>query len=77
MRSRLMAGAVALVSAVALLTGCGTTVGGTAVKAGSGWPSVGCSSRAQTSAVTSVLAAIRTVSVVMAMGGWVSQSRRP
>ena len=36
MRSRLMAGGVALVSAVAVLTGCGTTVTGTAVKAGSG-----------------------------------------
>ena len=36
MRSRLMAGGVAVISAVAVLTGCGTTVGGTAVKAGSG-----------------------------------------
>lgn len=36
MRTRLMAGAVAVVSAVAVLTGCATTIGGTAMKAGSG-----------------------------------------
>lgn len=33
---RLFAGGVAAVAALAVLTGCGTTVGGTAVKAGSG-----------------------------------------
>ena len=36
MRTRLMAGAVAVVSAAAVLTGCATTIGGTAMKAGSG-----------------------------------------